>query len=361
MTVETETCLIDGKRRIALIFAYDQKTIDLIRQIPGRRWSASHRFWHIPFFRDYLAELNNRYQGIIRFIDRENKPAQKETDHTLEPSFPAEYIKAMQEYGLNEITIRGYKYQFNRFLRHFSGLPPEAIGEAKIRDYILYLIREKKYSVSSQNQAINAIKFYYEKVLGLVIEQDILPRPKKEHKLPKVLNEDEVAAILKEINNSKHRTMIFLIYATGMRLTELLHLKPEHLDLDGKKILITDPAGKQGRRVTLSPRMIKQLRIYLEEYPGRNWLFETEAGKQYSPRAVQKFFQNAVWNCRLKKPATLTILRNSFAVHLLEKGIDIRYVQQFMGHKLPMTTLRYLRASKRDIGTINSPLDNLDI
>jgi len=271
------------------------------------------------------------------------------------------YIKILKSKDYNVSTIRTYRQHFKRFLNYFSGIEPEDIPFAEIRQYILYLVETIKCSESVQNNTINAIKIYYNSVLNKPIDDFYIPRPRRAKTIPKVLNESEVSRILKSVDDLRDKCMIFLIYSAGLSPSEVIYLKIAHIDSDKMRIFISSARGNKDRYVILSDKLLKLLREYFKKYKPREWLFENYPGVQYSKRNLQKSFQLAVKKSGITKPATLTILKNSFAVHLLEKGFDVRYIQQMLGHKHAKTTMKYLRVSKRDLSAIQSPLDSLDI
>ena len=289
---------------------------------------------------------------------RNEKPGAKRTSGNL---FPPAYIETLESLGYNESTIITYQQHFQRFLDFFENITPEMIPLDEIRQYILYLIEEKKYSASSQNNAISAIKFYYTKVINSKIDDFYIPRPRKAKTIPKILNKIEVSIILRNVQNLRNKCMIFLIYSAGLSLSELVYLKIADINSEKMKIFVSSATGEKDRFVVLSEKILILLREYFKIYKPREWLFESKPGEQYSKRNLQKAFKAAVDKSGIKKPATLSILKNSFAVHLLEKGVDIRYIQQMLGHKHSKTTLKYLKVSKRDLSAIQSPLDNLDV
>ncbi|MFC1898196.1 tyrosine-type recombinase/integrase [Candidatus Cloacimonadota bacterium] len=275
--------------------------------------------------------------------------------------FPIEYAETLKSMNYSEPTIKSYLNHFKMFLNYYADIKPEDITLEQMRKYVIHLVENKKYSSSSQNNAINAIKFYYCKVLHREIEEFYLPRPHRARTNPQILNEQEVSLILKNVTDLRDKCMIFLIYSAGLSPSEITYLKPEHIDSKNMKIFISSAKGDKDRYVVLADKLLILLREYYKKYKPKEWLFETYPGKQYSKRNLQKTFQTAVRNSGITKPATLTILKNSFAVHLLEKGVDIRYIQQMLGHKHAKTTMKYLRVSKRDLKAITSPLDNLEI
>ncbi len=271
------------------------------------------------------------------------------------------YIKTLELHNYNEASIKTYRQYFKQFLKFFENSKPEEIRHDEIRQYILYLVEEKKYSASSQNNAINSIKFYYNGVLNRDIDEFYLPRPRRAKTNPIILNEQEVSRILKNIENLRNKCMIFLIYSAGLSPSEITYLKIIDIDSDKMNIFISSAKGDKDRFVVLSEKILNLLREYFRIYRPHKWLFESRPGQRYSKRNLQKAFQIAVKKSGITKPATLSILKNSFAVHLLEKGVDVRYIQKMLGQKHAKTTMKYLRVSKRDLSAIKSPLDNLDV
>jgi len=350
MFIKTRICTIKNERRIALLFDYDEEIIKLVKRIEGRKWSASNKFWHIPYRDNYLKLLNKQFEGKLEFIEQQKRP-----------QFPPEYIETLKLKNYSEPTIKTYRLHFQRFLNYYPETKLEHITHEQIRKYLLYLVEEKYYSTSAQNQAINSIKFYYEKVLGIPVEKYYVPRPRKEKKLPQVLNEIEVSKILTCIKNLRAKCMIFLIYSAGLTPSEVAYIKVDDVNSKKMQIFISSAKGDKDRFVILSKKILNLLREYFRQYKPQKWLFERSTGIQFPKRTIQKYFQKAVIESGINKPATLTILKNSFAIHLIEKGVDIRYIQQMLGHKNSKTTMKYLKVSKRDLSVIQSPLDNLDV
>ena len=348
--VKTHIGEVKNEKRVILLFDYDPRIVEVVKTIPGRKWSASNKFWHIPYQENAIQKLNEQFKGKLKFIE------QKETS-----KFPSEYWETLKLRNYSKPTIKTYRLHFQRFLRYFPETDLKDISKEQIREYLLYLVDIKKYSASAQNQAINSIKFYYEKVLGKPVEKYYVPRPRKEKKLPEVLSEEEITRILKQITNLKHKCIIYLIYSSGLRLSEAVHLKIEDILSDRKQIFIRSAKGKKDRYVILSDIILNLLREYYHKYKPKEWLFEGQNGGQYSKRSIQNIFKKALQKSRIKKHATIHTLRHSFATHLLEHGTDIRYVQHLLGHKNVKTTERYTHITKNAINKIKSPLDILDL
>ena len=182
----------------------------------------------------------------------------------------------------------------------------------------------------------------------------------REHKLPNVLSKEEVKKILEVPANMKHRVMLSVIYACGLRRSELLNLKPVHVDSKRQLLLIINSKGKKDRVVPLSERITVMLREYYKTYRPKEWLFEGQSpGTRYSEQSLQSVLKQALAKTGIRKPVTLHWLRHSYATHLLESGTDLRYIQEILGHKNSKTTEIYTHVSTKSLQKIKSPFDDL--
>jgi len=222
-----------------------------------------------------------------------------------------------------------------------------------------YLVNERGVSTSYQNQAVNAIKFYYEKVLGGNRKFYFIDRPKKEKTLPNVLSEDEIKRILQSPVNLKHKAMLWLTYSAGLRVSELLELKPADIDSDRMQIHIRSAKGNKDRFTILSTKVLEMLQLYYKQYKPKDYLFEGVNGVKYSSRSIQQVLKDACKKAEIKKEVSMHTLRHSFATHLLENGTDLRYIQSLLGHSSPKTTEIYTHITTKGFEKIKSPLDNL--
>lgn len=251
-----------NKKRILLIFDYDRDLIQKIKELHGRKWSKTKNCRHIPFQEDYNTYLNDRFNNEIRFLPYTNNEVLYKLKNNTKVQFtstgkyktesknkdiklPKEFEDTLKLKRYSRNTVRSYISHFSQFLAYCTGRDPKEITDQQIREYLLYLVNTKKVSISYQNQAINSIKFYYEKVLGGQTSTYYLQRPKKEKKLPSVLSEEDVTIILKQIKNLKHKCIIYLIYSAGLRLSEVINLKVS--DIDSKRKTITIRGGKIGQ------------------------------------------------------------------------------------------------------------------
>jgi integrase/recombinase XerD len=188
-----------------------------------------------------------------------------------------------------------------------------------------------------------------------------IQRPKKEKVLPKVLSEQEVLSILHCSENLKHKAILSLIYSAGLRRGELINMKVNDIDSKRMYVIIRQGKGRKDRYSILSEKVLELLRRYFTEYKPKEWLFEGQFGGQYSATSIQNILRDAVTRAKIRKKVTVHTLRHCFATHLLEHGVDIRYIQELLGHESSKTTEIYTHITQRGLGKIKSPLDNFDI
>ena len=187
-----------------------------------------------------------------------------------------------------------------------------------------------------------------------------MQRPRREHKLPNVLSKEEVKAIIEALTNTKHRTMLSLIYACGLRRSELLNLKIGDVDSKRYMLIIRNSKGYKDRQVPISDKTIEMLREYYKMYKPKIGLFEGQKiAEKYSERSLEQILKKVLLKARIAKPVTLHWLRHSYATHLLESGTDLRYIQELLGHKSSKTTEIYTHVSQKSLQNIKSPFDDL--
>ncbi|MBV6644274.1 MAG: tyrosine-type recombinase/integrase [Cyclobacteriaceae bacterium] len=257
-------------------------------------------------------------------------------------------------------TRKTYVSMFRQFLRNNYPQPLHQITKTDILQYHLRLIRERKISRSYQNQSINAIKFYAEKVLGHERQYYDLERPPKTNRLPVVLSLKEVQSILSSCNNLKHKAMLTTLYAAGLRVGELLNLKPMDIDSSTMNIWVREGKGVKDRHTLLSPLLLSLLRKYYQQFRPSIYVFEGAPRKAYSASSVIKVLQKAVNHAGIRKKVRPHTLRHSFATHLLENGTNLRYIQTLLGHSSSRTTEIYTHVSTTSLKDVVSPLDLME-
>lgn len=236
----------------------------------------------------------------------------------------------------------------------------DQINNQDLLDYNNDYIIKNKLSASYQNQVVNGVKLFFRQIEGRKLDVEMVHRPKTVKSLPNVLSKEEVKAILEAHGNIKHRTMLSLIYACGLRCGELLALKPMHIDSNRKLLIIKQAKGRKDRIAPLSDKSIAMLREYFKTYKPVNYLFEGQKpGHAYDAISLQQVLKQSLAKAGVSKPATLHWLRHSYATHLLENGTDLRYIQEILGHSSSRTTEIYTHVSTRSIQHIVSPFDFL--
>ena len=277
---------------------------------------------------------------------------------------PPEFVQKLEMKRYSQNTIRTYKSMLCNFINFNEGLNIEQINRLDIADfkrYIYHLVSKRKVSTSFQNQAINAIKFYYEKVLGRKKIFVQIDRPRKVSRLPKVISKQEVELIIKSIHNIKHKCIISLLYSCGLRMGEALNLKIEDIHSKQKLIFVRGGKGNKDRTTLLSSKILPLMRTYYIEYKPKTYLFEGLNGTQYSPKSVQAILHRACIKANIRTHVTAHTLRHSFATHLLENGTNLRYIQELLGHSSSKTTEIYTHIRSEGMDQVQSPFDSLDI
>jgi len=326
---------------------------ELKEKFPFAKWSVSNRCWYLPDNNSVRNEIGmtpktEMGKAVISQIHQVNLPALKRMHETL----------LLKAYSPN--TIKTYCVEFSQLLyllkeRHIDTLTPE-----RLRSYFLYCTAELKLSENIIHSRINAIKFYFEQVLGrekMFFEE--IPRPKKKSLLPKVISKQDIVRLFAHVENPKHALMLKLCYGMGLRVSEIVNLKITNIDSGRMLVHIEAAKGKKDRYVTLPSSILEDLRNYYRAYRPKNYLFEGQYGGQYSIRSVQAVFKNAMKKAKINKEIGIHGLRHSYATHLLECGTDMVFIQKLLGHNNLKTTEIYAKVSNRQLGKVKSPLDDL--
>lgn len=352
-------------RIIRIYFAYNRTLIEVIKNLALCRWNSSENCWTVPYSGqsiEKLKEIANDYG--LRYLDEmisKTEGVPRLPKHANYLRCPKEYTEKLKELRYSINTQNVYTDLFEEFINFYQHKAAQEISEEEIVAFLRYLVNERKISTSYQNQSINAIKFFYERVLGGKRKMYLIERPRKENFLPEVLSEEEIASILKAIPNLKHKAIIMVIYSGGLRISELINLKVKDIDSDRMQIRISQSKGKKDRYTLFSNKTLLILRKYFTEYKPKEWLFEGEGGGQYADSSIYSIFKKATASANIKKKVSIHSLRHSFATHLLESGTDLRYIQSLLGHSSSKTTEIYTHITTKGFDQIKNPLDKLDI
>jgi integrase/recombinase XerD len=348
---------------IKIRFNYTAELVKKIKKIKNRSWHPEGKYWTIPETDEAIRQLlalcpENEFSiepalrpMLIPLILQQPVPGEDKILIAVE--------KEIKLRGYSQRTRKAYCGDIRRFLR-ICRKDPYQLDEEELRNYFLQLIDNQTVSHAYIDQAISAIKFLFKEILQKPDVIAAVPRPKKERKLPEVLNQIEVMKILESLENIKHRMILVLTYSAGLRVSEVVRLKLEDIDEERKLIHIRQAKGRKDRYTVLSKVAWDLLSVYLKKYKPEEWLFVgSQPETHITERTVQHIFEKACEKAGIKKDVSVHSLRHSFATHLLEGGTDLRYIQELLGHASSKTTEIYTHVSKKNIESIQSPLDRM--
>ena len=363
--------MINNQKMIGIKFSPDKLIQGLIKGLPNPKWSKEYNMAYIANTKDNLGIVFNTFKGMVwinynrfltnRPLNTKNETVDVEWFRKRKPIpeyrlCPEEYLLKLELKRYANSTVRTYVSFFEMFINHYKEKELNTIDESDIRAFLQTLIH-RNVSNSYLNQAINAIKFYYEVVLGMPNRFYEIERPRKESKLPTVISKEEVLSIIESTNNIKHRCIVQLLYSSGLRRSELLNLKL--IDVDSKRMLlrVEGSKGNKDRYTLLSQTALADLRMYFKEWKPKKYLFEGQTGGKYSAESVAKIVKRASVKSGTKQSVTPHVFRHSFATHLLESGVDLRQIQVLLGHGSSKTTEIYTHVATNTFKNIKNPLD----
>lgn len=363
--------MIDNSKMIGIKFDPDKVIHALIKSLSNPKWSNTYKMVYLPNTKQNLNEIFYIFKGVIwinynRFLI--NKPINTNNEaldvtwfreRKTNPYYkhcPEEYLLKLELKRYSKNTVRIYVPFFEMFINFYKDRELNTLDESDIRAFLQHLI-QKKLSNSYINQVINAIKFYYEVVLGMPNRFYDIERPRREYKLPKVISKEEVIEIINNTNNIKHRCVVELLYGSGLRKSELLNLKINDIDSKRMLVLVENAKGNKDRHTLLSKTALDDLRIYFKEYKPKEYLFEGQKGGKYSGESVLRIVKMATEKAGIRKSVSPHVLRHSFATHLLESEVHLRQIQVLLGHNSSKTTEIYTHVATNTFKTIKNPLD----
>lgn len=367
---------IKKKPVVLLEFPFDQELKELVKTIPGADWQPKLKAWSIPYSDAVTSQLLRLFKGKAWLdysaVNKVNIAEQKKIALPAMDTEIAQEIEKFTDWMRNrrysESTIRNYEHSLGLFLRFTGNKKPAEITNSDLENFHKDYIIKNNYSASFQSLVINAVKLYFSNRLKRKLEPIEIERPKNPRLLPHVLSKEEVKAILLAHQNIKHRAMLSLIYACGLRRSELLNLKPHDtstslsagIDSNRGMLRVNQGKGKKDRMVPISEKILELLREYYRYEKPSVYLFEGQMrGEKYSEGSLQKVLKSALVKAKIKMPVTLHWLRHSYATHLLESGTDLRYIQELLGHNSSKTTEIYTHVSQKSLQKIRSPFDDL--
>ena len=322
-TIKLSEAIHREKVVIFLAFEKNELLIQLIRGNYKAAWSSTKKMWYVEKNAFELHEFIELMRGSA-WVDYSSlkRTMQKETSSEAEgekqvatpkPAISVHIADKLNNFSIwmkhkrySANTISTYADAVKQFLTYYSEKDISTLNNDDIVSYVYNHIVKQGLSFSYQNQLINAVKLFFREVEKSEIKIEKLQRPRREHKLPNVLSKEEVKLIVEAPTNTKHRAMLSLIYACGLRRSELLNLKSKDVDSKRHLLIIRNAKGYKDRVVPISEKLIEMLRAYYKKYKPKIWLFEGQKiGEQYSEESLAKVLKNALTLCNIKKPVTL--------------------------------------------------------
>jgi len=383
-----------GQECIGIYFENNSAINNAIRKQAAARWSRTNKCWYVLLSKENYNKLFFALKGkadiqikeLKKYLE-DKKPGSGKiqtlpaVQPPLRPAVKADkssavkaagFIRPVNGHVLPDIekhlrlkgysasTMKTYTNEVAVFLKTIKDHAADNFNTKRLKDYLNYCAGELKLNEHTLHSRMNALKFYFEQVLKREKFFWDIPRPKKPLQLPKVLSREEIAALLKTIENLKHKTMIMLGYGCGLRVSEITALQLTDLDEDRRLLIVRKAKGKKDRVISLSPALLVMLREYKTKYKPSGFLFEGQyAGSAYSIRSLESIIHSAKEKAGIKKAGSMHMLRHSFATHLLDKGTDVVFIQKLLGHNDIKTTLRYLHVTNKDILNILSPIEDI--
>ena len=350
--------------QIGIKFAFDREMIDSLKQLNEICWSSSFGCFYIAANMENLKRLKkhlnaNGYYVDYSAIELSNLTSEIEPVSNFSEQTDRQKILDFKNYlnghRYSESTLETYTHFVSKFLSFHNFKTYYTLSD--VDRFVEAEIAAKNYSISSHRQCISALKHYFEFSEQEEIDTSKLKRPDKSRYLPGVLSKEEVIDLLRATRNLKHRCILAILYSSGLRIGELINLKLKDIDVDRRQVLIKQAKGRKDRYVMLAESILPLLYNYLQTYEPRIYLAEGFNGGKYTASAVRSFLKESCRRAKIRKRVTPHTLRHSYATHMLENGIDIRYIQELLGHSRPETTMIYTHVTQKDLSKIRSPLD----
>lgn len=345
--------------QLLIQFKYHQKLINLIKSVDGALWSISLKSWYLKDTDKNLQLIINLFRGITEVntgkIHKKKifKRNLTEPQKVLINAFYV-YLKGKR---YSQSTIDTYTFFVADFINFHTKIDLENLTNRNVEEFIETVFIERNYSVSSQRQFISALKIFIVFNPQTKINNLQLERPKRSRQLPIVLSQEEIIRLLQCTKNLKHRAALAFIYSSGFRISELINLELHHIDMDRNQILIQNAKGRKDRYVPLAKSFKPLLINYISTYQPKRFFIEGKPKEKYSAGSIRAFLKTSCKLAKIYKRVTPHCLRHSFATHLLENGIDLRLIQELLGHSKPETTMIYTHVTQKSLMKVTSPLD----
>ncbi|WP_282072151.1 tyrosine-type recombinase/integrase [Polaribacter atrinae] len=345
--------------QLLLKFTFNNKLVALVKSVKDTYWSSTLVAWYLKDTPENLNTITSLFKNITT-VDT-SKLSKK---ILFKRNLTDDQKKLLNNFYLflkgkrySKSTIQTYTFFVADFINFHTKTPLEELTNRSVELFIEKVFIERDYSISSQRQFISALKIFIIFSPQTKINDLVLERPKKSRKLPSVLSQEEVLEIIRCTQNLKHRAILALIYSCGLRISELTNLKLVDFHIERKQLIVKNGKGRKDRYVSLADSFLPLLSNYYYSYKPKIYFVEGHNGGKYSTESVRQFLRKSCTRANIKKTVTPHTLRHSYATHLLENGVDIRYIQSLLGHAKPETTMIYTHVRRKDLMEIINPLD----
>ncbi|MEN8880726.1 MAG: site-specific tyrosine recombinase/integron integrase [Polaribacter sp.] len=347
------------ENQLLIQFSYHKKLIALVRSIKGSHWSKSLNTWYIKYSQENLQTILTFFKDIT-IVDTSKLHKKELFTRNLtneQKNLLNNFYLFLKGKRYSQSTIKTYTFFIADFINFYRKTPLNNLTNRAVELFIENVFITRNYSISTQRQFISALKIFIVFYPHTEINDLVLERPKKSRKLPSVLSQEEVLKIISSTQNLKHRAILVLIYSCGLRISELVNLELTDFHIQRKQLVIKNGKGRKDRYVSLADSFIPLLSNYYHSYKPKFYFVEGQKGGKYSTESVRQFLKKSCVKANIKKTVTPHTLRHSYATHLLENGVDIRYIQSLLGHAKPETTMIYTHVRRKDLMEIQNPLD----
>lgn len=347
------------ENQLLIQFSYHKKLIALVRSIKGSYWSKSLNTWYIKYSQENLQTILTVFKDIT-IVDTSKLHKKELFTRNLtkeQKNLLNNFYLFLKGKRYSQSTIKTYTFFIADFINFYRKTPLNNLTNRAVELFIENVFITRNYSISTQRQFISALKIFIVFYPHTEINDLVLERPKKSRKLPSVLSQEEVLKIISSTQNLKHRAILVLIYSCGLRISELVNLELTDFHIQRKQLVIKNGKGRKDRYVSLADSFIPLLSNYYHSYKPKFYFVEGQKGGKYSTESVRQFLKKSCVKANIKKTVTPHTLRHSYATHLLENGVDIRYIQSLLGHAKPETTMIYTHVRRKDLMEIQNPLD----
>lgn len=350
--ISLKECVHRNQKVILCSFPYDPELLKKFRnEFPSASWSRTYNAWYVKDSTLYRSRLK------LPLPEIGDTWLPKLYDHNK-----SEFVKfrnALTQKAFSPNTVNTYLSEFAQLLILLKNNPVDALTSERLNAYFLYCIKKLKHSEAQVHSRMNAVKSYFRLVLRKETVFDTVIRPKPAKQLPKVLSKQEILKLFAVVKNLKHLLILKMAYGIGLRVSELIALRINNIDLDRKQVHIVSSKGKKDRYVHFPETLVQLYLDYLKAYQPSQYLFEGQFSEKYTTRSAQSVFRNSMKKAGISKSIGIHGLRHSYATHLLEAGTDMVFIQKLLGHNHIKTTEIYAKVSNKILSNIQSPLDTL--